>query len=127
MSKAAERAAIHAQLLDAGWDSGTAVRIANLPDIHKAHRQFRDAMSRAPGKSAPVQQVAAPKPPKPRKPPQQKLATQAAVGQGVRRPKNRRAKVSAADLRRKSAAPRATTPSPLSIGSTGPALNIGGY
>ena len=126
--KRQQRTNMHAQLIGAGWDDATANRIANLPDFDKANRQFNFAMANPPAKAEPVYTPTPPKPPKPRKPPQQKLATQAAVGQGVRRAKKRRAKVSAADLRRKSAA-QATPPppSPLTIGSGGTGLNIGGY
>ena len=128
MSKAAERASMHSQLLNAGWDDATANRIANISDIHKAHRQFRDAMDRAPGKPAPVQAAPTPpKPPKPRKPPKQAMATQAQAGQGVRRSKKRRAKVRASDLRIKREDTTSDVLSPLAIGGSGTGMNLGGY
>lgn len=65
MSKRQERINIHAALVNAGYDGGTAGRIANNPDIHKAHKQFRAAMASAPGKSAPAPKPQAPPAPKP--------------------------------------------------------------
>jgi|TARA_E500000331_G_scaffold158165_1_gene153401 hypothetical protein len=65
MSKRQERINIHAQLVNAGYDGGTANRIANNPNIHNAHKQFRNAMKNPPGKSAPAAAPAPPPAPKP--------------------------------------------------------------
>ena len=122
--KRAQRASMHAQLINAGFDDATANRIANIPDFDKANRQFNSAMASPPAK--PVPTPTPPTPPKPKKPPKQAMATQAAAGQGVRRPKKRRAKVKSSDLRIKRESTSSVL-SPLAIGGGGTGMNLGGY
>ena len=72
MSKQQERHNIFQQLLNVGYDGGTAGAIANDPNIHNAHKRFRNALRNAPGKPAPQrqpQQAQAPKEVKPVTPP----------------------------------------------------------
>jgi hypothetical protein len=124
MSKRQERENIFKQLLDAGYDAGTAGAIANRPNIHNAHKGFRNAMASAPGKPAPQQ--SAPKPPKPPKTPkpaEQTMSTISQAGEGVRRPGGKRKKTTLASLRIK---PRKINQQVGGLGSGG-SLNIGGY
>jgi len=71
------------------------------------------------------------KTPKPPKPPQLAVSTQAGVGQGTRKPSKKRSKVRISDLllARKNPYTDAMEKksSPLSIGSGGTGLNVGGY
>ena len=73
MSKRQERINIHAQLINAGYDDGTANRIANNPNIHNAHKQFRNAMKSPPGKAAPAPAPAPAPTPIPATPPPRKV------------------------------------------------------
>ena len=124
MSKRQERTNIFNALIQAGYDGGTAGAIANRPNIHDAHKGFRNAMANAPGKSQPKQ--SAPKPPKPPKtpkPPQQSNVTISQSGDSVRRPGAKRKKTTLASLRIK---PTKINQQVGGLGS-GSGLNIGGY
>ena len=124
MSKRQERENIFKQLLDAGYDAGTAGSIANRSNIHDAHKGFRNAMANAPGKSQP--KPSAPKPPKPPKapkPPEQSNVTISQSGDSVRRPGGKRKKTTLASLRIK---PTKINQQVGGLGSGG-TLNIGGY
>jgi len=125
MSKRQERTNIFNALIQAGYDGGTAGAIANRPNIHDAHKGFRNAMANAPGKPAPQQQSAPAPMPKPKtpKPAEQTMTTISQAGEGVRRPGGKRKKTTLASLRIK---PRKINQQVGGLGSGG-SLNIGGY
>ena len=86
-------------------------------DINQATQAFQ-------GGGYPTLPVPAPPAPPPMiKAPKQSKATQASVGQGVRRPKKANKKTRLSDLR--ISRPKVNTA--LSVGSGGTGLNIGGY
>ena len=125
MSKRQERTNIFNALINAGYDAGTAGNIANRPNIHDAHKAYRNAIRNAPGKSQPQQKSAppAPKPPKTPKPPEQSNVTISQAGDSVRRPGAKRKKTTLASLRIK---PTKINQQVGGLGS-GSGLNIGGY
>ena len=86
-------------------------------DINQATQAFQGGgYPTPPGPEAPL-------PPPMIKAPKQSKATQASVGQGVRRPKKANKKTRLSDLR--ISRPKVNTA--LSVGSGGTGLNIGGY
>ena len=125
MSKRQERTNIFNALIQAGYDAGTAGAIANRPNIHNAHKGFRNAMRNPPGRSQP-QAAPTPQPmaqPSTPKPPVQNQTTIAQAGEGVKRPGSKRKKTTLSSLRIK---PRKINQQVGGLGSGG-SLNIGAY
>ena len=113
MSKRQERHNIFQQLLNAGYDGGTAGAIANTPNIHQAHKRFHAAMRNPPGKPTPQpqpQQAQAPKEVKPVTPP---VRISQAGNVGVRQ--NKRTKKKAGQM----SIARSANVQPLQAGAVG--------
>ena len=119
----ANRTNMFNQLLSVGYDPGTAGSIANTPNWDQTNRRFQAAMANAPGRNTPAAAPTPPPAPEIPKAPVQAKATQASMGQGVRRPKKSSVKTRLSDLRIK----RPQVNQALAIGAGGTGLNVGGY